>query len=157
MNTIYVVKSLGIDPATGREIYLDLAGNPVANWSSTNKIAYGNTDPILRGTIGTNFLYKGFDLNILLEYRFGGQLYNETLADRVENASVLNNVDRRAYDFGWKQPGDQSIYKFISIYNTNSPTRATSRFVQDDNTLSLMSLSLGYTFRNSHLLKNGIQ
>ncbi len=153
MNSIYVVKSLGIDPATGREIYLDLAGNPVANWSSTNKIAYGNTDPILRGTIGTNFLYKGFDLNILLEYRFGGQLYNETLADRVENASVLNNVDRRAYDFGWKQPGDQSIYKFISIYNTNSPTRATSRFVQDDNTLSLTSLSLGYTFVKQPFIK----
>lgn len=153
MNTIYVVKSLGIDPATGREIYLDLEGNPVANWSSTNKIAFGNGDPKLRGTIGTNFLYKGFDLNILLEYRFGGQLYNETLADRVENSEVINNVDRRAYDFGWKQPGDQSIYKFISVFNTSSLTRATSRFVQNDNLLNLMSLSLGYTFVKQPFIK----
>lgn len=153
MNAIYVVRSLGIDPATGREVYLDINGNPTATWSSTDKVALGVTDPILRGTVGSNFIYKGFDINLLFDYKFGGQLYNQTLADRIENANVSNNVDRRAYDFGWTKPGDQSTYRFISIYNTNSPTRSTSRFVQDENTLNLMSASIGYTFTNQPFMK----
>ena len=43
-------------------------------------------DPELEGNIGTNLIWKNFTLNVLFHYSFGGQVYNSTLASRVEGA-----------------------------------------------------------------------
>ncbi|MFR6542832.1 MAG: hypothetical protein ACLUPL_09820 [Butyricimonas virosa] len=50
--------------------------------------------------------YKGFTLNITTGYKFGGDAYNNTLADKVENINPWENVDRRAFTDRWKEPGD---------------------------------------------------
>lgn len=151
MNTIYVVRSLGVDPATGQEIYLDKDGKPTYVWDVADKVAAGINIPKWSGNFGTNFAYMGWDLNLVFSYQFGGQMYNSTLAERVESADPTRNVDRRAYDLGWTKPGDRSQYTQIRV---NKPTtKLTSRFVQDDNTVTLSSGSLGYNFYRSAFLK----
>lgn len=151
MNTIYVVRSLGVDPVTGQEVYLTKDGKPTYVWSVADKVPYGISIPKWSGTFGTNFSYMGFDLNLIFNYQFGGQLYNTTLSERVESANPLNNVDRRAYDLGWTKPGDRSPYTRIRV--SKPATQLTSRFVQDDDNISLSSASLGYNFYRSPLLK----
>lgn len=53
---------------------------------------------------------------------------------------MRQNVDRRVYEDRWMKPGDVTFFKGFS----NGETRATSRFVMDDNVLELASLSLQY-------------
>jgi TonB-linked SusC/RagA family outer membrane protein len=144
MDAIFVVKSLGVDPATGSEIFLKKDGQRTYEWNAADKVAYGVSIPKWNGNFGTNFNHKGFELGIIFNYQYGGQLYNQTLIDRVESVNPTENVDRRAYDLGWKGPGD--ISQFTAIGVGNAATRLTSRFVQDNNTLTLSSLSLGYNF-----------
>lgn len=144
INTIYVVQSLGVDPATGSEIFLKKDGTKTYTWSAADKIPYGIAEPKWNGTFGTNLIYKGFEMNLIADYRFGGQLYNQTLIYKVESVDPTYNVDRRAYDLGWKAPGDVSPYTRIGP--SKQLTKMTSRFVQDDNTLNLASLSLAYQF-----------
>lgn len=120
-------------------------------WNSRDKVALGVGQPKWNGNFGSNVIYKGFELNLIFNYQFGGQLYNYTLVNRVENIDVANNVDRRAYDLGWTKPGDISLYKRIT--STPNETRSTSRFVQDDNNLRLTSASLGYNFYGKKFLK----
>ena len=151
INTIYAVQSLGIDPATGSEMFIDKDGNPTFTWSPSDKVAVGINQPKWNGNFGSNLIYKGFELNLIFNYQYGGQLYNYTLVDRVENVNIANNVDRRAYELGWSQPGDISLYK--RIRSTANQTQATSRFVQDDNNLKLTSGSLGYNFYGKAFLK----
>lgn len=151
MNTIYVVRSLGVDPVTGQEVYLTKDGKPTYVWSVADKVPYGISIPKWSGTFGTNFSYLGFDLNLIFNYQFGGQLYNTTLAERVESANPLLNVDRRAYDLGWTKPGDKSQYTRIRV--SKPATQLTSRFVQDDNNVMLSSASFGYNFYRNALLK----
>lgn len=151
MNTIYGVRSLGVDPATGAEVYLTKDGKPTYIWSVVDKVPLGISQPKWSGNFGTNLTYIGFDLNLLFNYQFGGQLYNSTLVDRVESVNPVNNVDRRAYDLGWTKPGDRSQY--TRIFSGKAATQLTSRFVQDDNTLSLSSASIGYNFYRSAFLK----
>lgn len=151
MNTIYAVRSLGVDPVTGSEIYLTKDGTPTYVWSAADKVALGISQPKWSGNFGTNFTYSGFDLNLLFNYQFGGQLYNSTLAERVESVNPIYNVDRRAYDLGWTKPGDQSQYTRIML--SKPATKLTSRFVQDDNNLVLSSASLGYNFYRNAFLK----
>ncbi len=144
INTIYVVQSLGVDPATGSEIFLKKDGTKTYNWNAADKVPFGIAEPKWNGTFGTNLIYKGFELNLIADYRFGGQLYNQTLIYKVESVNPTYNVDRRAYDLGWKGAGDVSPYTRIGP--SKQLTKMTSRFVQDDNVVNLASASFAYQF-----------
>ena len=87
-------------------------------------------------------------MNMSFYYQLGGQVYNQTLVNRVENAYVGLNVDKRIYDAVWKQPGD--IVDFS--YSPAKVTKPSSRFVQDLNELRFSTLNIGYDFRNTELL-----
>ena len=142
-NGIYAVRSLGIDPSTGREIYLDKDGNITDTWKAGDKVFLGSGDPLYRGNLGTMLMWKGFILNVSFNYYWGGKTYNQTLVDRVEvttNTLTTSNVDRRVYTSRWMNPGDVVAFKGFS----NDATQATSRFVMRDNVLELSSLSLQY-------------
>ena len=91
-NTIWVVRSLGIDPSTGRELYLDRFGEPTFTWDSRDLTACGVAEPKYQGNLSTMFRYKGFSANLSFGYRFGGQLYNSTLIEKVENTDFRENV-----------------------------------------------------------------
>ncbi|MEV4881652.1 SusC/RagA family TonB-linked outer membrane protein [Chitinophaga ginsengisegetis] len=151
INTIYAVRSLGVDPATGSEVYLTKDGKRTFTWDAADKVPVGINQPKWNGNFGTNFMLKGFEVNLIFNYQCGGQLYNQTLIDRVESVNPAFNVDRRAYDLGWSGPGDVSPYTRIGV--STQPTRLTSRFVQNDNNLTLSSASFGYNFYRSPFIK----
>lgn len=149
-NTIWVVRSLGIDPSTGKELYLDLNNQATYTWSGNNVVAVGNTDPDYFGNFSTLIRYKALALNVSFGYRFGGQQYNQTLIDRVESGNYRYNVDRRVFEDRWKQAGDNSAFKGLLV---TSPTYKTSRFVQDENTLTCQNINLQYNVRNRSFLQ----
>ncbi len=145
LNAIWAVQSKGIDPATGKEIFVKKDGVTLTDtWSSDDKIVAGDAQAKLYGNFGTNFESNGFSIGVIARYRMGGQIYNQTLVDKVENAQLNYNVDNRAYYQSWKKPGDVVLFK--SIGTVNNPTLATSRFVQDLNELSISSITMGYDF-----------
>ena len=77
-------------------------------------------------------------------YKFGGQAYNSTLMDKVENADLIYNADRRVLALRWKNPGDISRYQAISNTENGSSSKISSRFVMDENTFHMGSLALSY-------------
>lgn len=151
MDAIFVVKSLGVDPATGSEIFLTKDGQRTYEWNAADKVAYGVSIPKWNGNFGTNLNHKGFEVGVVFNYQYGGQLYNQTLIDRVESVDPTENVDRRAYDLGWTGPGSRSQFTAIGV--GNPATRLTSRFVQDNNVLTLSTLSFGYNFYQKAWIK----
>lgn len=148
MNAIWAVRSLGIDPATGDEVYLTKNGDKTMVWRTEDQVVCGDAMPKYTGTFGVNVDYKGVFMNMSFYYQLGGQVYNQTLVNRVENAYVGLNVDKRIYDAVWKQPGD--IVDFS--YSPAKVTKPSSRFVQDLNELRFSTLNIGYDFRNTELL-----
>lgn len=87
------------------------------------------------------------------QYEWGGQEYNQTLVDRVENARIqYQNVDLRVLTDRWKQPGD--IAQFKDIKNADNVTMPTSRFVQDKAYLRLSALTLSYDFNREWIKKH---
>ena len=141
MSTLYVVPSLGIDPATGKEMFLDENGNATYTFQTFNRVAYGLTQPKLNGRFSTNAAYKNIRLNLGFSFTTGASVYNSTLANKVETNDFTKNVDQRVYDGRWRQPGDIVPYKSLT---SKDPTYMTSRFVQQEKTLSLNSLNLDY-------------
>lgn len=144
--SIWGVPSLGINPSDGREIYVDRRGNMVRSWNTADQVILGNTEPKGRGALGLNFTYKQFSFYTSFMYEFGAQEYNQTVVDKVENVNVyLYNVDERVLTERWQKPGDMARYKGLTP-NRNSvdQTRPTSRFVQDNNTLSWNRVDVSY-------------
>lgn len=146
MNTIWAVPSAGIDPQTGEEIYIKKDGTYTYTYDSSDMIAAGDATPKYRGNIGFNAEYKGIGFTATCTYLAGGQMYNSTLVDRVEDADMIYNVDRRVLTGRWQKPGDIAQYKG---YSSKTKTRATTRFVQDRNELTLSSISAYYEFPKS--------
>lgn len=143
---IWAVRSAGIDPATGRELFYDKNGNLTYDYSYDNEVIIGNERPRYEGIVGTNFSYKGFSINADFRYRLGGYAFNNALFNKVENiskSSMIYNQDKRALYDRWQKPGD--IASFKDIANLGS-TPMSSRFVQKENTFSLESLRIGYEF-----------
>jgi TonB-linked SusC/RagA family outer membrane protein len=151
-NSIWVVQSLGIDPSTGRELFLDKDGNMTTDWYANAKVFAGNNEPKYRGNLSSILRYKNFTLNLSFGYHWGGQAYNSTLIDKVEvtlDALLRRNVDRRVLTDRWSKPGDIAQYRKVD----NTVTRGTTRFVMDDNVFQLQSASLQYRWDDAPLLK----
>ena len=87
LTSIWAVKSLGIDPTTGKEIYLNRDGTVSDKWDATQEVVVGNTEPKFNGAFGVNLTYREWSLFASFLYEWGGQEYNQTLVDRVENCS----------------------------------------------------------------------
>ncbi|SMO74675.1 TonB-linked outer membrane protein, SusC/RagA family [Solitalea koreensis] len=150
-NAIWVVPSLGIDPSTGKELYLGKDGLPTYTWNSANLIAVGNTDPKIQGNFSSMVRYKSLSLNVAFGYRAGGQLYNQTLINKVENADYKYNVDSRVYDDRWRNPGDNAAFKGLLV---TTATNRTSRFVQDERTINCQNINLTYDLRSKYLMQH---
>ena len=102
MNTIWGVKSMGIDPSNGNEVFIRPDGTLTDVWNTSDQVVIGCTDPDAQGSFGFNLVYKNFTLFTNFMYEFGGQRYNQTLVDRVENANIYEeNVDRRVLTNRW--------------------------------------------------------
>lgn len=162
MDAIWGMKSLGIDPRNGREIYVRKDGTPTYDYDASQQVILGDEMPKFQGTGGVSFEYKGFGGNLTFRFQYGAQMYNSTLISKVENANLEDNVDIRLYDGVWR-PGDEGQVKpykqlgRVWISETGEyeqlKTNPTSRFVQDRNELALSNLSFYYDFYRCGFLK----
>lgn len=167
MNAIWAVRSLGIDPATGNEVYLDRFGNTTYIWDAKDMVVVGDSNPKYRGNFGFGAEYHGFGLNATFRYLGGGQLYNQTLVDKVENVDMNYNVDKRVLTGRWLYPGQEALFKRLGTYNVDTgegsvtsypeKTRATSRFVQDRNELDIAAINLYYDVKPAMLKHVGLE
>jgi TonB-linked SusC/RagA family outer membrane protein len=140
--SIYAMRSLGINPADGREVYLDQNGEVTYTWNQSQHVVVGDSEPDLRGSFGFNFSYKSFFIFTGFLYEYGGDMYNSTLVTKVENADIYKNVDRRVFTGRWQKPGDITLLKDVRLWN--DITQVTSRFVQRNNYIDFSSVTIGY-------------
>ena len=152
---IYAMRSLGIDPATGKELYMRRDGSTTFKWDPAENVLVGDTEPTMSGSFGVSAYWKGFTLDTYFMYEWGGQRYNQTLRTTIEMADILNsNCDRRVLSDRWIKSGD--IARFRDIKDYNSVTRPTSRLVQNYSYLNMSSLSVGYEFKRDMIRKLGL-
>lgn len=151
-SSLYAVQSLGIDPSTGKELFVNKDGNITTTWDASDKVYLGSGESLYRGNIGSTLVWKNLTLNCSFGFYWGGYAYNQTLLDKVEvTLSTIQdqNVDHRVMSDRWFKPGDVTFFKGLS----NEETHATSRFVMKDNVFQLSSIGLQYRFDQPALRK----
>lgn len=122
---IYAIRTAGVDPASGRRIFLDKSGKKVLyeqvpvygknQWeyedgtkapaiaTATDAVIYKNTTPKIYGGFSNKFTYKRISLDALFTYQFGGYMYYGTQGTLMDSRFANNStmILRR-----WKKPGD---------------------------------------------------
>lgn len=152
-NDLWAVPSLGIDPATGREIFLKKNGQSTFTLDKKDEVVMGNSRETATGVISTNLTYKGFSFGLFVRYSFGAERFNSALYNKVENISkdnIFDNQDARAFTDRWTTPGQMAQFKAIGLTN-NTPI--SSRFIQKDDYISGESIRLGYRVTDRAWLK----
>lgn len=141
---LYAIRSAGIDPATGNEVFMRKDGSYTYEWSTDHEVLIGDSNPDLTGAFTTSLLWKGFTFGAAFTFRTGGDVVLSTLMNKVENISAEDrkyNQDRRALTDRWKKPGDIAKYKRI---DDTMPTYTSSRFIATEHTLQCSSINIGY-------------
>ena len=143
---IWAVRSAGIDPATGKELFIKKDGTYSFTYDVNDEVVVGDTQPKVEGLVGTSLYFKGLSVGCYLRYRWGGQVFNSSLFQKVENIGtqeVYNNQDKRALYDRWSENNRDAYFKGISLVQR---TEKSSRFVMDDNSLVGESFNVGYEF-----------
>ncbi len=151
---LWAVRSAGIDPMTGNEVFIRKDGTYTYEWDNKEEVICGDLTPDIDGNISSTLRYKGWGLGMNFRYRWGGQIVLNTLLSKVENISETSlkyNQDARALHDRWQKPGD--VAKFKRIDDT-TPTNVSSRFIEDDNTFECKSIYVSYETTTAQWMKN---
>ncbi len=147
--TNFIVRWAGVDPLTGRPIYLTAAGDSTSVYDvSVNRVAAGNVFPKLTGAITNEFTWKRFDLSFMLYFSLGSYIYDDAAKRQLGVVSDWNMrtevLDR------WRQPGDVASYPQLTMTmlnwggNDNIWQNNHSLWLERADFLRLRNLTFGY-------------
>lgn len=155
VNTFFLTRYAGVNPANGEALYLDTEGN-VTNIADGNEVALDGKSPFARfdGSFNTNVEYKGIDLSANFYYRVGNYTYNLVEQNMLSDGDNAVNSNQRLDAFNyWRSPGDTDVLP-RPFSNSN---QTSDRFLQDASFLRLRSVQLGYTLPKKYLDRTSIQ
>lgn len=162
LNTFYLSKSAGVDPATGQQLYWAYKKNSDgsmipgseyvtndATVASSSKYLLGNRIPDLYGSISTSARYKGLDVSLLFTYSIGGKIYDSVYRTLMEPSYPGQTYHRHALR-AWTTPGQLTDVPRVM---TDLVTVASDRFLVDASYFSIKSASIGYSLPEKCLSK----
>ena len=111
----------------------------------------GNAQPKAVGGFTNDFRYKGFDLNIFLQFSYGNDIaapshqYQKHLGNDFLDDNMLTDVLNR-----WRNPGDVTDTPRATALDPNNNNRSnSSRFIYDGSYLRFKNVVLGYSLPSS--------
>ncbi|MFR5657302.1 MAG: hypothetical protein ACLUDU_04605 [Butyricimonas faecihominis] len=74
ISALYTVRSAGIDPATGNEIFIRKDGTYTYEYNIDDEVLYGDSNPDVSGSLSIIYL-QGFSCSVAFSYSLG-EIYN---------------------------------------------------------------------------------
>ena len=132
--------------------YRDLNGDLIMN--DNDKTVIGNATPKFTGGFTNNFKYNNFDLNLFLQYSYGGQLLNANrLAFEGNSGRTLQNQFASVLNRWTINNQNNTMY----VAKGDGDKVYSSRVIEDGSYLRLKTLQLGYTLPVKDAKKSNIQ
>ncbi len=130
--------------------YRDINGDGVMNDADITFIGRGQ--PLHIGGFSNNFSYKGFDLNVFLQWSYGNDIYNANRLLLEGNHNNWTSVNQFAsYADRWS-PTNQTSENFRA--GGSGPIGVhSSRLVEDGSFLRLKTVALSYTIPVRYIKK----
>lgn len=143
---------IGVDPADGEQLFLDINGNvtkaPVAgDRRLTGKSPYAK----FTGGFGFNFEHKGFFLDTLFSFQQGGYIYDNLYSWVMDPFYAANGINVSADLLNsWSPTNTGSNLPSLTANNAGLEG-SSDRFLYKSDFIRLKNISLGYNFNRSQL------
>jgi TonB-linked SusC/RagA family outer membrane protein len=132
--------------------YRDLNGDLIMN--DNDKTVIGNATPKFTGGFTNNFKYNNFDLNLFLQYSYGGQLLNANrLAFEGNSGRLLQNQFVSVLNRWTINNQNNSMY----VAKGDGDKVYSSRVIEDGSYIRLKTLQIGYTIPTKDAKRLNIQ
>jgi TonB-linked SusC/RagA family outer membrane protein len=139
-NSFFLDRFQGVDPQTGKAIYLKADGKTHTNtYDPNDRVTLGTSDAPFNGGINNSFRYKTINLSFLWVYSYGNYVYNyaRTQVEIPGYSSAGFSVNGLN---AWTKAGQ--ITDFPSM---NDPFKQnTTRYLENDNFWRLRNVMLSY-------------
>lgn len=146
----YIVRYLGVDPADGKQVWLDKNDNPTKVYNEEeNAVMTGKSQYApWTGGIGTNLSWKGLALQVDFNWAAKKYMTNND-AYFLQNAAMGGSQNQTVEMLNvWTKPGDVTIYP-----NATETIQFDSRLLEDASFLRLKALTLSYALPKNILNK----
>ncbi|HET7614782.1 MAG TPA: TonB-dependent receptor [Gemmatimonadaceae bacterium] len=140
IGAFYTLKFLGVDPATGDAMYLDV--NNDGDINADDRVVVGNPQPTVWGGIQNTFTYGLFDLHTSVTFSGGNQIFNGIRQFSDDGGYFFDN--KFAYALRrWQKPGDITDEPRPSFDGTSLANLNSSRLLEPGNYTRLQEVTLG--------------
>lgn len=144
-----IVKYAGVDPDNGDALYYLGADSDETtnNYNLAESQICGSPNPDFTGGFNNYFEYAGLDLNVLISFVYGNEIYNGAGVYQSANADWFDNQTIDQLD-RWQNPGDITDVPQARLGDGNG-TKVSSRYLSDGSYLRFRNINLGYTLPKS--------
>lgn len=159
---IFAAQYAGVNPATGRPMWLDINGNITYLPLAADRRYVGSSLATVFGGLNNNFSYKGFELTSFFTYEYGGLVSDGQYNFLRENGTRLTlNALREVNDRSWKTPGQITDIPRNLTTNAGNETRGASRnsgtaALLKSDFIRLSQLTFAYNFQPSLVSRIGL-
>lgn len=106
IGTFFTQRYAGVNPATGRPMWLDINDNLTYLPTAADRVTAGNNQPEFYGGLTNSLSYKGFSLDVFFNYEYGRVVSDAQVSFLRENATRLTlNALQETADRRWITPG----------------------------------------------------
>ena len=137
----------GTAPQPGDIKFKDINGDGVIN--ANDQVPIGRGYPINVGGLSNDFMYKGFDLDVLLQWSYGNDIQNANRMIFENNATGINQF--ASVKDRWTPTNPNNVMFRAGTGSPQGPSYYSSRTVENGSYLRLKTVSLGYNL-SKHLL-----
>ena len=159
---IFEAQYAGVNPATGRPMWLDINGNITYLPLAADRRYVGSSLATVFGGLNNNFSYKGFELTSFFTYEYGGLVSDGQYRFLRENGTRLTlNALREVNERSWKTPGQVTDIPRNLTTNAGNETRGASRnsgtaALLKSDFVRLSQLTFAYSFQPSLVSRIGL-
>ena len=147
----YMPRWAGVDPATGKPLWLDENDNITDNYGNASREIVGNSLPDFFGTIGNEFTYKGISLRASFYYSYGNDVYRSVQRFLSSDGTRFGRNQDRLQLNRWRKPGDITDVPRIAKANGDGGNNVSTRYLESGSFIKLRSITLSYNLPPSIL------
>jgi TonB-linked SusC/RagA family outer membrane protein len=144
INTFFLPKWAGVNPANGEPLFYDSDGNITNVYDSDANVLMSGKSPLADFDGGLNLYvrYKNFDLATDFYFKSGNYILNYMESNMLSDGVNVNDNQRvDAFNY-WQNPGDTGVLP-NPIYG-NEAQQNSDRWLQKGDYVRLRNLTLGY-------------
>ena len=153
LNSFFLVKYMGVDPQTGKSLYLKKDGVTITDvYDPADRVIIETSDAPYNGGITNTFRFKGFELGVFWVYSLGNYIFNNARTN-IENPGYVASGFARDAIRQWQNPGDITDYPAIN----DEFQAATTRYLESGSFWRLRNVQFGYSLPKKFTDKLKIQ